>query len=123
MATRLGKRLGENSVKAWVNFDGTSADITGTMSAENVTAITDSGVGNYVLTLSGLPDANYAVSFGHSAYENTNTVVFPFINSVASGTPPSAPTIKSATQLAVNCASANTATRLDLKNISVVITR
>jgi len=61
-----------NSVKAWVCFNGT-----GTVSikaSDNVTSITDNGVGNYTVNFTNaLADANYAmVGSGTAATDSTN---------------------------------------------------
>ena len=50
-----------NSVKAWVNFNGTGT--VAIRASYNVSSITDNGVGNYTVNFTtALADANYAVS-------------------------------------------------------------
>ena len=49
------------TAKAWVNFDGTGT--VAIRASGNVSSITDSGTGNYVVNFtSAMPDANYVIS-------------------------------------------------------------
>ncbi len=57
--SNLSSTGNDKIAKAWVEFDGTSIDVTDSF---NVTSITDNGVGDYTLNFTtALGDANYAV--------------------------------------------------------------
>ena len=61
----------KGSAKAWVNFDGTVAAASMIRRAFNVTSITDSGTGIYVINFaSAMANDTYAVVAGMS-YTNT----------------------------------------------------
>ena len=52
------------SVKAWVNFDGTTSPIT-IRASLNVSSITDNGTGDYTVNFTtAMPDANYSAVYG-----------------------------------------------------------
>jgi hypothetical protein len=63
--------------RAWCKFDGTSANITSTMTSFNVSSITDNGVGSYGINFAtSFPDTNYAATFiGRGVAGNNNTPI------------------------------------------------
>jgi hypothetical protein len=62
------------SVKAWVNFDGTTSPIT-IRASLNVSSITDNGTGDYTVNFTtALADANYSAVFGCNDNGNTSTM-------------------------------------------------
>ena len=61
----------DGSAKAWVNFNGTGT--VAIRAAFNVSSITDSGVGRYVVNFSAaITDANYSV-VSSASYINSST--------------------------------------------------
>jgi hypothetical protein len=75
-ATKLSTASGtapSYSSRAWVNFNGTGTVVI--LASQNVSSITDSGVGNYTVNLiTAMQDANYAVATGGQGYTPTPTV-------------------------------------------------
>jgi len=61
--TASGGVSGANSLKAWVNFNGTGT--VAIRASGNVTSITDGGTGDYTVNFTtAMTDANYAAVFG-----------------------------------------------------------
>lgn len=55
---------GTNLAKAWCNFDGTAATPITPRSNKNISSVTKSSTGVYVLNITTMADANYAVAIG-----------------------------------------------------------
>ena len=61
MAYNDGYKGHKDSIKAWINFNGTST--IAIRSSYNISSITDNGTGDYTVTFStAMEDANYSVS-------------------------------------------------------------
>ena len=61
MAYNDGYKGHKDSIKAWINFNGTST--IAIRSSYNISSITDNGNGDYTVTFStAMEDANYSVS-------------------------------------------------------------
>lgn len=62
--------------RAWVNFNGTSANPITPRANFNVSSVTKNGTGNYTLNFTNaLPDANYAAVFGGGANTASSDVI------------------------------------------------
>ena len=58
-----------NTAKAWVNFDGTQAAASMIRASYNVTSMTDSGTGRYIVNFTtAFADVNYVTLFSGDAY-------------------------------------------------------
>tara|TARA_R100001244_G_scaffold12078_3_gene14153 strand:- start:459 stop:845 length:387 start_codon:yes stop_codon:yes gene_type:complete len=63
---------GVSPVKAWLNFDGTDADITATMKSEGIDSVTDNGTGDYTINFTtAFSDLRYGMTTGCGASSNT----------------------------------------------------
>jgi hypothetical protein len=107
-----------NTVKAWVNFNGTGT--VAIRASMNVTSITDNGVGDYTVNFTtAMADANYATALGFSFEVNQQHGVGFY------GQPN---TSAAATYLAGSCrfsfySGANSAATMDKAFISAIFTR
>jgi hypothetical protein len=67
-----------NTVRAWVNFNGTGT--VAIRASFNVSSITDNGTGDYTVNFTtAMPDANYATVLGAQAILSTSFGVCPAI--------------------------------------------
>jgi hypothetical protein len=76
-----------NTVRAWVNFNGT-----GTVAIRvsfNVSSITDNGTGDYTVNFTNaLPDANYSIVGSVINGENKDAVIVAGVAGIPNPTPP-----------------------------------
>lgn len=101
--------------KAWVNFNGTLADITSTMVGYNVSSITDNGTGDYTLNFTtSMSDSNYSVA-GTARYPSSvNNFLITLGTSSGTGT-------YTSSNLQVNTATSSTSTRYDCSIVNVQV--
>jgi hypothetical protein len=108
---------GTNLAKAWCNFDGTATTPITPRSNKNISSVTKSSTGVYVLNIATMADANYAVAIGSNG---TSTVP-------SSSTSVSKVEVTSQTATAINMrsytylGSSNNASASDTSIISVVV--
>jgi hypothetical protein len=63
-----------NTVRAWVNFNGTGT--VAIRASFNVSSITDNGTGDYTVNFTtAMPDANYAIVSSGTSENNSSVVV------------------------------------------------
>jgi hypothetical protein len=105
--------------KAWVNFSSPSTVVT-LNSSFNVSSVTRNGTGDYTLNFTtAMTDANYAVGITVNGSASGGQQV---IGAVLSASIPSAPTLKSTTQLRVSASTTSpTLAYFDVANYSVLI--
>ena len=73
--TASGGVSAANSLRAWVNFNGTGT--VAIRGSGNVTSITDNGTGDYTVNFTtAMPDVNYATAVGGSRALVTNDYAF-----------------------------------------------
>jgi hypothetical protein len=101
---------------AWVNFNGTGT--VAIRSSYNVSSITDNGTGLYTVNFAtALSDANYCPVLTTTALTSSSDTRYNFvINGNSSGA-----TTKTTSALQVICGQTNTATLVDLAELSVII--
>ena len=99
-----------NTVRAWVNFNGTGT--VAIRASFNVTSITDNGVGNYTINFTtAIPDANYAIA---GTTDNSNGVAPTYVSLFNGGV---------ATTSAVQFTTSSTAANYDNSRVNVSVFR
>jgi len=108
---------GTNLAKAWCNFDGTATTPITPRSNKNISSVTKSSTGVYVLNITTMADANYAVVIG-----SNGTATVPSASTTVSKVE-----VTSQTTTAINMrsytylGSSNNSTAADTSIISVVV--